>query len=215
LLYLVTSYGQEQGAESERQISTMHGCELYRDMRAFDAAFWFTLWINPTCVRAGKRRKILRAKEHFQMGRIVSVLTLLLLSSFASGKSTVNGSANSLLASGVWEESHEGASLFCMHVTNAVEVTKGHSEATCFLTEVQALAKDSALVSTNLFVIQTWDEHGLTAITTFYANKNGDETTASAPNAVKYTFRLVVDFDAHSITKYIEAPARTLSYHLN
>jgi len=132
----------------------------------------------------------------------------------ASAKATVSGSADGVLASGVWEESHEGASLFCTHVTNAVEVTKGHSEATCLLTEVQAIAKDSALVSTNLFVIQKWDEHGLTAITTFYADKNGDETTASNPNAVKYTFRLVVDFDAHTLTKYVEAPARTLSFHL-
>jgi hypothetical protein len=148
------------------------------------------------------------------MKRIMSVLALLLLSSLASAKATVNGSADGLLASGVWDESHEGVSLFCMHVTNTVEVTKGHSEATCFLTEVQAIAKDSTYVSTNLLVIQTWDKHGLTAITTFYADKNGDETTASALNAVKYAFRLVVDFDAHSVTKYIEAPAKTLGYHL-
>jgi hypothetical protein len=148
------------------------------------------------------------------MKRIVSGLVLLLVSSLASAKATVNGSVDSVLASGVWEESHEGTSLFCMHVTNAVEVTKGHSEATCFLTEVQAIAKDSPFVSTNLFVIQKWDEHGLTAITTFYANKNGDETTASDPNATKYTLRLVVDFDAHTLTKYVEAPARTLSFHL-
>jgi len=104
----------------------------------------------------------------------MSVLALLLLSSLVSGKATVNGSADRLLASGVWEESHEGASLFCMHMTNAVEVTKGHTEATCFLTEVQAIAKDSPSVSTNLFVIQTWDEHGLTAITIFFADNKRD-----------------------------------------
>jgi hypothetical protein len=143
-----------------------------------------------------------------------AIMALLLLSSLASAKATVNGSADGVVAFGVWEESHEGASLFCTHVTNAVEVTKGHSEATCFLTEVQAIAKDSAFVSTNFFVIQTWDKHGLTAITTFYADKNGDETTASAPNAVKYTFRLVVDFDAHSVTKYVETPTKTIGFHL-
>ena len=169
-------------------------------------------WATGLC-SGGRRRKIPTAKGT-AMKRIMSVLALLLLSSLASAKATVNGSADGLSASGVWDESHEGVSLFCMHVTNAVEVTKGHSEATCFLTEVQAIAKDSTYVSTNLFVIQTWDKHGLTAITTFYADKNGDETTASAPNAVKYAFRLVVDFDAHSVTKYIEAPAKTLGYHL-
>jgi len=119
-----------------------------------------------------------------------------------------------LLASGVWEESHEGVSLFCAHVTNAVEVTKGHSEATCFLTEVQAIAKDFPDVSMKVFVIQTWDKHGLTAITAFYADKNGDETTVSALNAVKCTFRLVADFDTHLVTKYVEAPSKTLGYHL-
>lgn len=149
------------------------------------------------------------------MMKLISALFLVLLSSiFASAKATVSGSADGVIAFGVWEESHEGASLFCVHVTNAVEVTKGHSEATCFLTEVQALAKDSTNVSTNVFVIQTWDRHGLTAITTFYADKNGDETAASAPNAVKYTFRLVVDLEAHSVTKYVETPAKTLGYHL-
>jgi len=143
-----------------------------------------------------------------------ALFLVLTLSGFASAKATVTGSADGVSASGVWEESHEGVSLFCAHVTNAVEVTKGHREGMCFLTEVQAIAKDSAVVSTNLFVIQAWDKHGLTAITTFYADKNGDETTASAPNAVKYTLRLVADFDVHSVTKYIEAPTKTLGYHL-
>jgi len=149
------------------------------------------------------------------MTKLISTLFLvLLLSGLASAKATVNGSADGLLASGVWEESHEGVGLFCMHVTNAVDVTKGHSEAACFLTEVQAIAKDSPDVTTNVFAVQTWDKRGLTAITTFYANKNGDETAASAQGAVKYTFRLVVDFDAHSVTKYVEAPTKTLGYHL-
>jgi hypothetical protein len=101
-----------------------------------------------------------------------------------------------------------------VHVTNAVEVIRGHSEASCFLTDVQALAKDSPDGTTNVFVVQTWDSHGLTAISTFYANKNGDQTTASDPNAVKYTFRLVADFDGHSLTKYVDTPAKSVSYHL-
>lgn len=139
---------------------------------------------------------------------------ILVLSGSALAKATVDGNAGGLIASGVWEESHEGVGLFCVHVTNAVEVIRGHSEASCFLTEVQALAKDSPDVTTNVFVVQTWDSHGLTAITTFYANKNGDQTTAPAPDAVKYTFRLVVDFDAHSVSKNVETPTKTRSFHL-
>jgi hypothetical protein len=97
------------------------------------------------------------------MKQITSVLVLALLSSLVVAKATVNGSVDGVTASGAWEESHEGVSLFCVHVTNAVEVTKGHSEGTCFLTEVQAIAKNSAVVSTNFFVIQAWDKHGLNA----------------------------------------------------
>jgi hypothetical protein len=123
------------------------------------------------------------------MKLICTLVLVLLLGSFASAKVTVNGSADGVIAFGVWEESHEGASLFCMHVTNAVEVTKGHSEATCFLTEVQAIAKDSPDVSTNLFVIQTWDKHGLTAITAFYADKNGDETDVTGKICTRWNER--------------------------
>jgi len=148
------------------------------------------------------------------MKSIATLFLTLALSGFASAKATVNGSADGLLASGVWDESHEVVGLYCVHVTNAVEVTKGHSEAACFLREVQAIAKDTPSVTTNVFVVQTRDKHGLTAITNFYADGNGDETASSAPNAVKYTFRLVVDFDSHAVTKYMEAPARTLGYHL-
>ena len=148
------------------------------------------------------------------MKLISGIFLLLVLSGFTSAKATINGNAGGLSASGVWEESHQGVGLFCVHVTNAVEVIRAHSEATCFLTEVRALAKDSPDVTTNVFVVQTWDSHGLTAISTFYANKNGDRTTASDPNAVKYTFRLVADFDGHSVTKYVDTAAKTVAYHL-
>jgi hypothetical protein len=53
----------------------------------------------------------------------------------------------------------------------------------------------------------------LTATITVYTNKSGDPT-AQDPNAVKGTFKLVVDFDAHSVTKYVETPPKHLSYHL-
>ena len=142
------------------------------------------------------------------------LMFILMLSRLASAKATINGNAGGLIASGVWGESHEGVSLFCVHVINAVEVIRGHSEASCFLTEIQAIAKDSPVVTTSLSVVQTWDSHGLTAITTFYTNKNGDQTTATDPDAVKYTFKLVVDFDAHSVAKYVETPAGTRGYHL-
>lgn len=62
--------------------------------------------------------------------------------------------------------------------------------------------------------MQSWDSHGLTAITSSYTNKSGDPTIAQDPNAVKYTFKIVVDFDAHSVTEYVEAPAKNLTYHL-
>jgi hypothetical protein len=148
----------------------------------------------------------------------MKILVLFLLGSFAfagpvAGPNLI-GNEKSVQAYGTWEESHEGVGLFCVHVTNAVEVTKGHSEATCFVTEVQALAKNDPFTSINIFAVEKWDQHGLTAITSFYADKNGDETTASAPNAVKYTFRLVIDLDHHTVTKYVEGPSKTLGYHL-
>jgi hypothetical protein len=99
-------------------------------------------------------------------------------------------------------------------MTNVVEVARGPSEASCFLTEVQAVAKDLPDVRTNVLAVQAWDSHGLTATITVYTNKSGDPTTAQDPNAVKCTFKLVVDFDAHSVTKYVETPPKNLSYHL-
>lgn len=104
--------------------------------------------------------------------------------------------------------------MFCVHVTNVVEVSGGPSDASCFLTEVQAIAKDPPDVRTNVLAVQAWDSHGLTATATVYANKSGDPTTAQDPNAVKCTLKLVVDFDAHAVAKYVETPAKNLSYHL-
>lgn len=148
------------------------------------------------------------------MKLISSLFLIVVLSGFASAKAAVTGNAGGLVASGIWDESHEGAGLFCVHVTNVVEVARSPSEASCFLTEVQAIAKDSQDVRTNVLAVQSWDSHGLTAVTSLYTTKNGDPTTAQDPNAVKFTFRLVVDFDAHSVIKYVETPAKNLAYHL-
>lgn len=128
--------------------------------------------------------------------------------------SLLNGNADAARASGSWAESHEGVSLFCVHATTNVEVTKGNSQAVCFMTEAQAKDKGSVTVATNLYVVQKWDEHGLTATTDFYTDANGNETTASNPNATKVTFRLVLDFSAHTVTKFLEASGKTIGYHL-
>jgi hypothetical protein len=47
------------------------------------------------------------------------IATLILLSGFAFATPAVNGNENAVFASGVWDESHEGVSLICMHVTTA------------------------------------------------------------------------------------------------
>jgi hypothetical protein len=149
-----------------------------------------------------------------KMKVISGLLLMAVLSACASAKATADGNPGGLVASGIWEESREGVGLFCVHVANLVEVARGPSEASCFLTEVQATGKDSPEVRTNVLAVQAWDSHGLIAITTVYTNKSGDPATAQDPNAVKFTFKVVVDFDAHSVTKYVETPAKSLSYHL-
>ena len=128
---------------------------------------------------------------------------------------TVNGNTNAAFAVGKWKESHEGVSLYCARVTTKEEVTKGNSSSVCLLTEAQATAKDSVVMSTNTFVVTNWDEHSLTAFTEFYADKNGDQTTKSIPGATKFEFRLVLDFDKHQLTKYLQASTgSTKGYHL-
>jgi len=140
------------------------------------------------------------------------VLAVVLVSTLTQAKVIVGDAA--VFATGAWDESHEGVSLFCAYVTNPVDVTKGSSSAGCFLTEVQAFAKDSTGVSINVLDVQKWDKHSLTATTSVYVDKNGNDTNASNPDGTKFTFRIVVDFDAHSLTKYVEAPTKTLGYHL-
>src|SRR5207245_2918208 len=94
-------------------------------------------------------------------------------------------------------------------------VSKGDSSGACFLTEAQASAKDSVTVSTNTFAVTNWDEHTLTAVTEFYADKNGDQTSKSSPGAVKFVFRLVLDFETHQMTKFVEpSNGNTRGYHL-
>jgi len=133
----------------------------------------------------------------------------------AANAQTVNGNINAAFAVGKWKESHEGVSLFCASVTTEKEVTKGNSNGVCFLTEAQASAKDSVVMSTNTFPVTSWDDHSLTALTDFYADKNGDQTSKTSPGAIKFVFRLVLNFEAHQMTKFVEASTgNTLGYHL-
>jgi hypothetical protein len=128
---------------------------------------------------------------------------------------TVNGSINAAFAVGKWKESHEGVSLFCVRVTTQKEVIKGNSNGVCFLTEAQASAKDIVTMSTNTFPVTSWDDHSLTAVTEFYADKNGDQTDKTSPSATKYVFRLVLNFETHQMTKFVEASTgNTNGYHL-
>jgi len=128
---------------------------------------------------------------------------------------TVNGNINAAFAVGRWKESHEGVSVFCARVTTPKDVVKGNSNGACFLTEAQASAKGSVTMSTNMFAVTAWDEHGLTAVTGFYANKNGDEVSESTPGAIKFEFRLVLNFETHQVTKFVDASTgSTVGYHL-
>jgi hypothetical protein len=133
----------------------------------------------------------------------------------AANAQTVNGNINAAFAVGRWKESHEGASLFCARVTTQKDVIKGNSNGVCFLTEAQASAKDSITMSTNTFPVTSWDDHTLTAVTEFYADKNGDQITKTSPGAIKFVFRLVLNFETHQMAKFVEASAgNTIGYHL-
>jgi hypothetical protein len=133
----------------------------------------------------------------------------------AANAQTVNGNINAAFAVGRWKESHEGVSLFCARVTTQKDVIKGNSNGVCFLTEAQASAKDPVTMSTNTFAITSWDDHTLTAVTEFYADKNGDQTDKTSPGAIKFVFRLVLNFETHQMTKFVEASTgNTVGYHL-
>src|SRR5215467_12868375 len=133
------------------------------------------------------------------------ILFLLLFLPCTANAQTVNGNINAAFAVGKWKESHEGVSLFCVRVTTQKDVLKGNSNGVCFLTEAQASAKDAVTMSTNTFPVTSWDENNLTAITEFYADKNGDQTSKSSPDAIKFVFRLVLNFETHQMTKFVEA----------
>jgi hypothetical protein len=108
-----------------------------------------------------------------------------------------------------------GVSVFCVRVRTQQEVIKGNSNGACFLTEAQATGKDSVVMSTNTFPVTSWDDHTLTAVTEFYADKNGDQTSKTSPGATKYVYRLVLNFATHQMTKFVEASTgTTLGYHL-
>ncbi len=146
---------------------------------------------------------------------VLSFCTLAALLSVSTNAQTVNSNINAAFAVGKWKESHEGVTLFCVRATTQKEVVKGNSNGVCFLTEAQASAKDSVTMSTNTFPVTSWDDHTLTAITEFYADKNGDQTSKTTPGAIKFVFRLVLDFDAHQMTKFVEASTgNTVGYHL-
>jgi hypothetical protein len=123
-----------------------------------------------------------------------------------------SGNADVARASGVWE-SQEGVGIFCGRMTSLDAISRGESQAVCFVTEVQALGKDLPSVSTNTYIVQTWDKHRLVAETSFYADKDGNETAALG-TSTKFVFRVVVDFDARSVSKFVEINGRTIGYHL-
>jgi len=143
-----------------------------------------------------------------------TLLSLLILLPVADAQ-TVNGNTDAAFAVGKWKESHEGVSLYCARITTQKEVLKGNSNGVCFLTEAQATAKDSVIMSTNTFAVTSWDERSLTAVTEFYADKNGNQTSKSSSGAIKYVFRLVLNFETRQMTKFVEASTgNTNGYHL-
>lgn len=106
-------------------------------------------------------------------------------------------------------------SLFCARITTQTEVLKGNSGGVCYLTEAQAVAKDSVMMSTNLFSVTAWDEHAVTATAEFYTDKSGNEVSKSSPGAIRFALRLVVNFDANQMTKFVESSTgTTMGYHL-
>ena len=146
---------------------------------------------------------------------LATFLFLLFVLLPATNAQTVNGTMDAAFAVGKWKESHEGVSLFCVRVTTQKEVIKGNSNGLCFLTEAQASAKGSVTMSTNTFPVTSWDDHTLTAVTDFYADKNGNETSKTSLGAIKFVFRLVLDFETHQMTKFVEASTgKTVGYHL-
>ena len=143
------------------------------------------------------------------------MLFLLLVLPTAANAQTVNGNLDAAFAIGKWKESHEGVSLFCVRVTTREDVLTGDSSGACFLTEAQATAKDSVTMSTNTFAVTAWDEHTLTAIAEFYADKNGEQTSKASPGATKVVIRLVLSFETHQMTKFVEpVGGNTRGYHL-
>jgi hypothetical protein len=147
--------------------------------------------------------------------RLAACLFLLFVLRPAVNAQTVNGNIDAAFAVGGWKESHEGVSLFCARVTTQKEVTKGNSNGVCFLTEAQASARDSVAMSTNIFPVTSWDDRTLTAVTEFYADKGGNQTTKTNPGAIKFIFRLVLNFETHQMTKFVEASTgSTVGYHL-
>ena len=133
----------------------------------------------------------------------------------AANAQTVNGNIDFAFAVGRWKESHEGMSLFCARVTTQKDVIKGNSNGACVLTEAQASAKNSVTMSTNIFSVTSWDDPTLTAVTEFYADKNGNQTNKASPAAIKSVFRLLLNFETYQMTQFVDAnTGSTFGYHL-
>jgi hypothetical protein len=165
--------------------------------------------------RQDRKKKLAGAhmRNRFEFGLICLLLLFVLRP--AANAQTVNGTSDAAFAVGKWKESHEGVSLFCVRVTTQKEVIKGNSNGVCFLTEAQASAKDAVTMSTNTFSVTSWGDHTLTAVTEFYAGKNGDQIDKTSRDAIKFVFRLVLDFEKHQMTKFVEASTgNTVGYHL-
>jgi hypothetical protein len=146
--------------------------------------------------------------------KILIAASLLLIVATGANAQEVRGDADFVAASGSYVENHEGVSVFCVHATTATEVVKGNSVGVCYMTEVQAPAKESVFVATNVMEVQNWDQNGVTAITSFYAAPDGTETTSANPKAIKFTFRLVINLKAHTAAKFLESGTKILGYHL-
>src|SRR5208282_3557249 len=159
----------------------------------------------------------MRNGAHMRTGFAVGLICLFLLFVLrpAANAQTVNGNIDFAFAVGRWKESHEGMSLFCARVTTQKDVIKGNSNGACVLTEAQASAKDSVTMSTNIFPVTSWDDHTLTAVTEFYADKNGNQTNKASPAAIKFVFRLLLNFETYQMTQFVDASTgSTVGYHL-
>jgi len=158
--------------------------------------------------------------------RYLTLFLLLCVLPVASAQ--VFGNSLGAFAVGKWKESREGVSLHCTRDT--FQTIK---DGVCFLTEVQATAKDTLKMSTNVLTVTSWDQRGLTAHAYFsYAttsaqwkillddcvDKNRNKTRHSrggSCGAISGVIRIVLNFETDQVTKFVEASTgNTVEYHL-